>query len=51
MTDCCNAIAANGGGRSGLEPYRVNAPGPVMKLIPWDQKVSLLSAANNNLPV
>lgn len=40
VTDCCNVIAADG--NAGVE-YR-RAPGPVMKLIPRGQKVTLFLA-------
>lgn len=42
VTDCCNVIAADG--NAGVEYRRVNAPGPVMKLIPRGQKVTLFLA-------
>lgn len=33
VTDCCNAIAANGEAGVGVWTYRVNAAGPFMRLI------------------
>lgn len=43
MTDCCNAIAANGEAGVEVWTYRVNTPGPVVRPISTRPKGYALS--------
>lgn len=40
MSDCCNAIAADGEAGAGCSHIGLTLHRPVMKLIPWGQKAA-----------